>query len=425
MIARMLRPLVAATLVAACTVASPPGLDLDVGRVCHDIAIEVDDPDVLPGSTVHAAAVPRSGDQAAWYLATDPHGTLELRRVPGDMPAIDLSALGDPGDFRVQPGPVEGQVWLALDRPEGLRLWQIDETTETVRESAALAYPDADTAWSRRVVFLGQTPHVVAIPRSAPVGELPLHVAPVTPTLELAESWALTATAECAPFSELSCPLLWDDARDVAVLDAAEAGSISGAALLLGITSPWTGEPTDPETAPVFETNVISVVLQRDAAAERPVLTRRDHVAWATDGPVIPSPAQLAADPLGLYVIVGLLPGPDTSGASGTTSDYLFRAALLGAGTADAGDVIALLPKTLDSHLLQLGSRVALGQISGRTWNVAPIEGLTVNESIVGSLAVDPDTAVLRAGRGQFVLDADWQATRRARIVCAEPETDE
>ncbi len=423
-IAVMVRPLAAVALVAACTVAPAPGLELDVGRVCDDIAIEVDDPDVLPGSTVHAAAIPRSGEPDAWYLATDPHGTLELRRVPEDMPAIDLSALGSAGEFRVQPGPIDGQVWLELDRLEGIRLWQIDETTATVRDSAAIVFPAFDGVWSRRVVFLGETPHLVAVPVVARVGTVPIYVAALTSDLEIAESWELTATAECAPFSELSCPLFWDDLRDVAVPDAAEAGSIAGTALLLAITTQWTGDPVDPEMAPVFSTNMISVVLQRDAAAERPVLTRRDHVAWTNDGPVFPAPAQLAADPLGLYVVAGLLPGPGTSAAEATSSDYLFRAPLLGSGTADAGDVIALLPKTLESHILQLGSRVALGQISGKTWNVAPIEGLTVNEDIVGSLAVDPETIVLRAGRGQFVLVADWQPTRRARIVCAEPSAE-
>lgn len=409
----------AAALLAACTIATPPGLELDVGRVCEDIAIEVADPDVLPGSELHAAAIPSSGADAAWYLATDPHGALELRRVPGDMPAIDLSALGEPDDFRVQPGPIEGQVWLALDRPEGARVWRIDETTEAVREGAALAFPDAEAGWIRRVVFLGQTPHLVAVPRASKAGVVPIHLAALTPELALGEAWALTATAKCAPLSELACPLFWDDLRDVAVLDSAEAGSISGAALLLAITTQGDPDPIDPEQVPVFETQVISVVLQRDAGAERPVLTRRDHVSWTSDGPVVPFPAQLAADPLGLYVVAGLIPGPDTSGAAATMSDYLFRADLLGAGTADAGDVIALLPKVLGSHLLQLGGRVALGQLSGRTWNVAPIEGLTINESIVGSLAVDADATVLRAGRGQFVVVADAAPSRRARIACA------
>lgn len=421
-IAAMQRALAAAALVAACTVATPPGLELDVGRVCEDIEIEVPDPDVLPGSELHAAAIPRSGADGAWYLATDPHGALELRRVPEDMPALDLSALGAAEDFHVQPGPIEGQVWLALDRAEGARVWRIDETSELVDESALLAFPDGEGAWTRRVVFLGQAPHLVAVPRGATAGEVPIHLATLTPELTLGEAWALTATAQCAPLSELSCPLLWDDVRDVAVLDAAEAGSISGAALLLAISTQWTGEPIDPGQTPVFQTHIISVVLQRDAGAERPVLTRRDHVAWTTDGPVLPSPAQLAADPLGLYVVAGLVPGPDTSGAAATMSDYLFRADLLGAGTADAGDVIALLPKALDSHLLQLGSRVALGQIAGRTWNVAPIEGLAINEGIVGSLAVDEDARVLRAGRGQFVVLAEGQRGRRTRIACAEPE---
>lgn len=421
-----MRAILAAALLAACAAGPAPGLVLDVGRVCDAIAIEVADADVLAGSRVHAAAIARSGADAAWYLATDAHGRLELRRVPEDMPAIDLSALGEPDDFHLAPGPIEGQVWLALDRAEGFRAWQIDEAAATVRESATFVdFPAAEGAWTRRVVFLGDAPHLVAVPRSATVGEVPIHLAALTPELALGERWTLAATAQCTPFSELNCPLLWDDPRDVALLDMAEPGSISGAALLLAISTPWDAAPIDPETPPVFSTHIVSVVLQRDAGAERPILTRRDHVAWITDGPVLPSPAQLAADPLGLYVIAGLLPGPDTSAASATMSDYLFRAELLGSGTSGAGDVIALLPKTLDSHLLQLGSRVALGQLAGRNWYVAPIEGLSIDESIVGTLAIDEGAAVLRAGRGQFVVVAEGPRSRRARIVCdasAPPE---
>jgi hypothetical protein len=420
MLARMRRALLLGPAVAACTAVTPPGLVLDVGRVCDNIALEVADADVLPGATIHAAAVVRSGGDAAWYLASD-QGRLELHPVPEDMPAIDLSMLGEPREFHVQPGPVEGQVWLLHDDDAGSRVWRIDEEAALAGPALA-AFPDAAQAWTRRVVFLGRSPHLVAIPRSSKVGTIAVEVAALTPELELGERWSLTATVECAPFSELSCPLYWEELRDVALLDGAEAGSISGAALLLAVTTPQGALPAEPEMPVVFETHILSVVLQLDPAAERPVLTRRDHTAWTTDGPVIPSPALIAADPLGLYVIAGLLPGPDTSGANATSSDYLFRADLLGSGTSDPGDVIALLPKALRSRVLQLGGRVALGQIVGSTWHVAPIEGVAVNEEIVGSLKIGDDAEVLRAGRGQFVVVGEGLASRRVRVVCDETD---
>lgn len=421
--ARSRRPLLAAGL-AACEPVSPPGLVLDVGRVCQDIALEVADPDVLPGATLHAAAIPRSGEDAAWLLAHDASQALWLRRVPGDIPGVELTAYGPARAFALQRGPLEGQVWLTLDRDEGARLWRVDEATATITEGPPLLdFPDAEPDWIRRTIFVGSSPHLVAFPRASTVGELPVHLAAITPALELGERWSLIAEVECQPLSELACPLLWDDLRDVAVLDVAEAGSIAGAAILLAITSPL-DVPSDPLMPSAFETHLVSVVIQRDAAAEQPVVTRRDHVAWATDGAVQPWPAQIAADPLGLYVLAGLIPGPDSSGASATENDYLFRTDLLAAGDSDPGQVIALLPKDTRSHLLQLGSRVAIGQLPGTVWHVAPIEGMTIHEDIVGSLEVGKDAELLRAGRAQVVVRADEHPSRRVRIACADAAED-
>lgn len=424
MIAPMrVRALVAAGLsAAACNPVAAPGLVLDVGRVCQDIALEVADPDLLPGWTIHAAAIPRSGEDAVWLLASEGPDELDLRRVPEDIPGLDLKSIGLVEEFDLKRGPVDGQVWLAMDLFGAARLWRIDEATATIAEGPPLLdFPAGEPSWTRRLVFVGQSPHLVAVPRSSTVGELPIQLAAITPSLELGERWTLTAKVECAPLSELNCPLLWDDLRDVALLDVAEANSIAGAAILLAITSPGGASP-DPEMPPAFETHLLSVVIQRDPAAERPVLTRRDHVAWATDGPVQPWPAQLAADPLGLYVLAGLIPGPDSSGANATTVDYLFRADLLGGGSSGPGDVIALLPKDYRSHLLQLGSRVAIGQHPGGTWHVAPIEGITINEEIVGSLEVGDPVELLRAGRAQVVVTRDDGPSRRVQIACADPD---
>ena len=47
--------------------------------------------------------------------------------------------------------------------------------------------------------------------------------------------------------------------------------------------------PAEPDMPTVFETQIVSVVLQLDPAAERPVLTRRDHTGWTTDGKMFDS----------------------------------------------------------------------------------------------------------------------------------------
>lgn len=419
------RALVTAGWIAACNPVTPPGLVLDVGRVCEDIELAVADPDVLPGWTIHAAAIPRGGADAAWYLASEKPGELELRRVPEDMPGLDLSALGSAREFVFQRGPVEGQLWLALDREASARLWRIDETSATLLEGPAIVdFPgDASvtTGWIRRVVFLGQTPHLIALPRQTQVGEVEVHVATITSTLELGERWSMTAKITCPPLSELNCPLFWDDVRELSVHDVAEPGSVAGAALLVTIRSPDEPDP-DPSMPTVFETHLLSLTLQRDPTAERPVVTRRDHYSWTTEGPVQPWPAQIAADPLGLYLLVGLIPGPDSSSANATPADYLFRAELLGSSVTDEGGVIALMPKELDSHLLQLGSRVAIGQRPNEHWYVAPIEGITIDEEIVGSLMVGDRVELVRAGRGQMVVVAEEGPSRRVQVACSDPD---
>ncbi|MCY0990112.1 hypothetical protein OV203_23435 [Nannocystis sp. ILAH1] len=417
------RGLVGAALLGACSPVTPPGLVLDIGRMCRDIELAVADPDVLPGWRIHAAAIARSGEDATWYLASEHPGELALRRVPEDIPGVDLTTVGATHEFTLSRGPIEGQIWLTLDRGDEARLWRIDEDGAELSAGPTLAgFPgDASTEWFYRLVFLGHSPHLLALPRLTRAGEVPVHVAAVTPELELGERWALTATVTCPPLSELNCPLLWEDLRELDVLDVAEPGSVAGAALLISIATLPDEGPAPEMPAAVFQTLVISLALQRDATAEAPVLTRRDHVAWTTAGPVLPSPAQIAADPLGIYVLAGLVPGPDGSSADATPADYLYHADLLKADGADEGDVIALLDRDLHSHLLQLGSRVALGQLPTKHWYVAPLDGVTIDEDIVGTLEVGEQATLLRAGRGQVVVRAQSAPTRRVQIACADP----
>ncbi|HEY8374897.1 MAG TPA: hypothetical protein VIK91_00355 [Nannocystis sp.] len=411
-----------AALLAACEPAPAPGLVLDVGRVCGDITLAVADADVLPGHAIHAAAIPRSGADAAWLVAGDPNQRLWLRRVPEDIPGVELTSLGPAHQFTLERGPIEGHVWLTQDRDDGVRVWRVDEATGTIATSPQLLpFPDAATAWIRRTVFVSGSPHLVAFPRKSEVGRLRFYLTPLDASLASGVRWTLEAEVACAPLSELSCPLLWDDERDVAVLDVAEAGSIAGAAILLAITTPPEAV-AEPEAPPSHVTHFVTIVIQRDAADGAPVVTRRDFPMAPTQGPTLPRPAQLAADPLGLYVLVGLIPGPDSSGANASDKDFLYRTDLVALGMSESSDLMALLPKETRSHLLQLGSRVALGQLRDGTWHVAPIEDATIRAEIVGSLAVGDEVVLHRAGRAQVVFTGGGLPSRRATIACGDRE---
>ena len=118
------------------------------------------------------------------------------------------------------------------------------------------------------------------------------------------------------------------------MLDVAEPGSVAGAALLISIASLPDAQP-DPDIPPAtLQTHIISLTVQRDPATERPVVTRRDHVAWSTDGPVLPSPRRSPPTRSGSTCSRGSS-RPDGSSADATPADYLFRSDLLGSETTD------------------------------------------------------------------------------------------
>ena len=154
-----------------------PDLAIDMGRSCDGIVLEVRDPKVLPGWTVHALAVEHSEGDSVWALATDGEGRLQLTGWPAG-PRIDLSGRGEAHEFRLVTGALEGQTWLMLDRAETLQMWRLDDAASgaLVQGPPVQDWPTAGS-WTRRLVFLDQTPYLIAVPASGDASTVELMLA--------------------------------------------------------------------------------------------------------------------------------------------------------------------------------------------------------------------------------------------------------
>lgn len=406
--------LVAAALVtAACEL---PGLELPVdnGHTCRKIGLTVRDDSLLPGWTVHALVVERDDGDTGWALATDPDGRLMLQPWPVG-PGHDLSGAGEPDDFRLVPGALDGQAWLLLDRPDQAQVWRLDHASS----GALLAGPPlpsfpAPGLWSRRLVFLASQPFLLSVPHLAEEGVLTLQVSPLDATLAPGlptpiEFWR----SPC--LDSVGCPSPPPGEMNFEALHTTEAGSSGTSATLIASYTPQQAEIA------IHYTVVASVLLFITGNGELPGGSRREHTHWSTDHDVRVAPGQIAADAGGLYVLTGIVPTADDA------NDQLLRASESPEGSDT--DLINTVDKRRASQLLQVGDSVVLGQRSGNAWCIAPIDPggpgdpPRVVTEILGCLPLDPGAELFAAGHGQFLVRSEAGA-RRVAVGC-EPEKPE
>ena len=146
-------------------------------------------------------------------------------------------------------------------------------------------------------------------------------------------------------------------------------------------------------------------------------MIRRDLPFWNTTGAMVVSPAYIATDHDALYWLAGLMPLNDDTAPP--DADFVFRAAHDNDG--GQAQLMATAKKNLNSHLLQIGGGVALGQIQGQRWTIAPLDAREVKDDITGALNLDPGATVSLAGRGEFLVRSDG-GSRRVAAVCAPGE---
>lgn len=403
----MRRPLALAATLLACDPAVGPELALDMGQVCRNIAFAVRDAAVLPGWEIHAMAVERTGGASAWALATSPGGRLMLQPWPAGT-GLELTGLGAPEDFTLLPGAIEGQTWLVLDRDDRTQVWRLDDAAD----GRLLAGPQLapQPGWRRRLVFVGQSAYLLAVPRLADASLVELQLAPLpTDTLSPGEPLPLEFWRTCPEDQEAeggcSTPLISGEIV-IEPLGASEAGTTSVSATLLAI---YGQRQSESDTA-VYTTLVASLELRSAGPDQPPTMVRRDHVPWTTSGEVVVSPAQIAADVAGLFVLAGVRPVPDAAPAP--VFDYLIRASR-SAGVQD-NTVVAQFPKSRQTGLLQLGTRVALLQrdLAGETLFIAPIGNINIDTDATSSLPISSEETVLTIGRGQLLIRGENEGRR-------------
>lgn len=410
---------------AVCVEGPAPDLALDMGRACQTIALEVRDPAILPGSEVHAMALERTDGDSAWILATDGEGLLRLRGWP-QGPSIDLSDLGAAHEFRLVPGPGDGQTWLVLDRPGVVQVWRLEEAAEgTMFAGPVLSNFPAEGDWTRRLVFIDEVPHLMSVPDAGDASTVELSLARLSletlePDIPIAlPLWQTTCIDDGVEETGPSCeaPLLSGPVT-LELLDTAEAGSLNGAAALIAMYAAKTSDP--PMMTALHTTLVASVELRTLGPEAPPTMIRRDWPIWFTNGPVYVSLAFITADTRKLYWIAGYTPfdGPPPE------KDLVIRANRDEEGSAEGVYTVATVDRGRNTHLLQIGGRAALGQVNDDVWTIAPIRNDAIDQTTIAKLQLEPNAEVSLAGRGQFLVRGD-KGTRRVAAICADDPTPE
>ena len=272
-------------------------------------------------------------------------------------------------------------------------------------------FPEAGT-WMRRLVFLDGAAYVLSVPASGTASTLEVSLSRLDDTLAPEPAVRLPLWQAC-PEEMMDCgPALLTGELTVELLGTTEGGSIGGAAALIGMSLSPTAEPV--ETSSAHATLVMTVEMRSRGAGLPPRIVRHDLPYFLTTrASSRVSPAFIAADSQALYWLVGLQEVEE--GATQPQLDLVYRARRDGLGGAQ---VMATAAKEQRSHLLQVGSQVAFGQITDTTWTIAPIDAKGVAVSLTGSLALDPGSQVSLAGRGQFLVRSNLGA-RRVAVACA------
>lgn len=412
---------VAVAAAVSCVSGPSPGLDIDLGHLCEQIALVVRDPALLPGWDVHALAVERSEGDRAWALATDGEGHLQLVASP-DGEKHDFSDVGTIDELFLLPGAIEGETWVMLDRANETQVWRVTdgEDGDLTTSQRLVDFPAAGS-WTRRLVFLDQVAYILSVPYTGDASTVEVLLSRLDDSLAPEPALSLPLWQSCpngvGDDGQPCQPPLLSGPIELSLLGTTEGGSVGGAAAMIGMYAAKMSEP--PMMSAVFTTLVTNVELRSLGPDQPPTMIRRDLPYWNTIGAVVVSPAYIASDQDALYWLAGLVPLGDTTPPD---QDFLY-----GAQHDDDGGqarIMATAKKDRRSHLLQIGGGVALGQIQGNRWTIAPVTDKGVDTDKHDGLMLDAGATVSLAGRGQFLVHSD-AGSRRVAAGCAPEDKQE
>ncbi len=421
---------IAVTLPALTCVTPTLDLTIDTGTRCSTVAVEVLDDAVLMGWTVHALAVLDATGDEGWALATDPNKRLKLQPLP-DGPGLDLTELVDAGAFDLVPGPLPGEAWLLFDRPAGARVWRLGDAArgELTEAPDLSAFPDDDeVVWTRRLIFVGGVPHLLAVPNEGDASTLILPMARLDrETLAIVDTWSIDFWWTCDQMSgdiEDGDGCMETPYELIARLELLAVTQPDGAGVSAALIGLHAEEPSEtPELEGLHHTVVTSLEL-RDAGPDVPPdAYRHDRANWAGATELMISPAQIGADDDGLYVLAGVLQPPDAMEPI-QPKDFLISAEHANERDSGVNNVFGFLDRDLRSHLLQVDGEVALGQFLESEWRVAPIvkdgPDVVVDTTLIAGLPVAAGSVARGAGFGQMMLRPPQGPALRVHLVCAD-----
>ena len=396
-------------LLLGLAVCDGPQLSLDLDAdACVAITLETVDAALLPGWEIAAMVAEQVEGTGAWILGTDPKGRTMLQPWPAGV-GLDLSGLGDAEDLDLQPGRIEGESWLVIDRPWGVRVWRLgDAARGELQEVPGLADFPGPGDWTRRLLFVGDTPHLLAAPAESVEMVPRFQVAAIDrQTLTLGPMWPIDYLPDCVgehadDDSCISPPYPGDLLKMLAVTPA---GSMRGGAVLLAVASPNT------DLATGHDAFLAVLTLYADGPGGAPVALRKD--GWYLPG-TGSNPGhlqgQLATDARSLFSL--------TRGASAKPLESFLVGILDLDAAYGSRTPKELTEMTWSGPLLQLGAREVIGNFAEGRWSLSPFKGRKVDTLITGSIELDPDTQVTSTGREQLLLRPPGGPARRVRARC-------
>lgn len=377
-----MRPALLLSLLLTACLADRPAVVLD-GEGCDVIDLEVLDPAILPGWTVHALVTDSDDGDAVWTLATDPDGVLQLKPWP-EGPALDLSDLGDADDFSLIRGRTDHESWLLLDRQEQLRVWRLGRAAHgQVTGSPDLSGFPGPGGWHYSLLLVGDVPYLLAAATGVQVRTMRFQLAALDPNdLSLGPAGEVLRFADlCSPPWERPCDIFAGHTAlaEVKALATTEAGVMPGAAVLLGVVP----APDSP-----ISSGFIHLQLDDRGAGSPPTVIGR-VVALAAHAQRLTG--RISSDGENLLVSIAAQEAAD----GGAPRVYLHTNFLL----ADPSSLLRVAAATSYGPMLQFGRNVIFTDIEHGRWEVILLKR---DAFLTADLVLPNDTQVWSAGHSQW-----------------------
>jgi hypothetical protein len=416
----------------ACSSFELDPIEIDVSSNCNRVAVlprvsDLDGPG-RPWDRVLAMAVDAPGLASGWMLVLR-HDTLG----PGELALVYLDDAGavtleqgldqPPGaaaSFELLPSAEPGVAWLTQALVGSFTLWKLDAgALVPVSRSPNLAplplFCDLDHddgnadapcdawMWSHRLLFVGQRPHVFAVPPATFDIQIDLWMIP----LDWPRDAPLSVLQEIVLSSRPACE---GAIEDVEVCDA----------LLSGVWFP----------------KLELIGAQRDARRSGSMVALYRELDDGS-GVLTPDVASFSLDPgnpiaLGTFIDPGL-PIPRDAGARGVAQDvfsgYLHYSAsdgepVLAQLVAKPGEPFVSLGReglqlTAEHELVQLDDDIAMHRVVDGDWEILKVFPDAPSRSRVTTYAVHGEiVAAESAGPSSFLVRRDDGGTELVQVVC-------